>query len=130
MMKALAVAQLAHHLHKPWPSNRPAGRLRTRRSLKNKPDVSPACWPIFSRFWPRVKPGLFVSTEQAHALGTGCGSVLAANQQVAVLAVADEDLAAVDDVAIPIFFGCGADGFQVAAAPGSVMPIAATASPR
>ena len=35
-----------------------------------------------------------------------------------MLAVADEDLAAVDDVAIPIFFGCGADGFQVAARAG------------
>ena len=64
-----------------------------------------------------------IDQEQAHALGA-CGRVGLGgeHQQVAVLAVADEDLAAVDDVVVAVAVTYpsrrGADGLEVAARAG------------
>ena len=88
-----------------------------RTSSKKSSDVSCAFMPSFSRLRPRVKPGRFDSTRNnvtplAPAVGVGLGRE---HDDVAELAVRDEDLLAVDHEFVALAPRLRAHGLEVAA---------------
>ena len=102
---------------KPWPSPPSMFAAGTRTSSKNSSDVSCAFMPSFSRLRPRVKPGRFDSTRNsvtplAPALGIGLGRQ---HDDVAELAVGDEDLLAVDDEIVAVATRLRAHRLEIAA---------------
>ena len=118
-------------LAKPRPSPPRIWSTPTRTFSKNSSEVSAACWPIFSRLRPRAKPGSEVSTvTRLMPREPAFGSVLQAST------ITSQCWPLVIKVFWPlitrespsrsarVFIDCRSEP-----APGSVMPMAPTASP-
>ena len=110
--------QLAHHLREALAFDAAQQRIGWHAQVVEEQlgGVARVLADFFQVLPAREAGGLRIDQEQAHALGTaGRVGLGGQHDQVAVLAVADENFAAVDDVAIALFAGGGANGLQVAA---------------
>ena len=106
---------------KPCPSSSPSRfSAGTTASSKNSSDVSEACRPILSRLRPRLKPvvALGLQNDQRKALGARPAGARDHDDQVGGLAVGDEGLLAVDDVAVALPARGGPHALQVGAGAG------------
>jgi hypothetical protein len=128
--------QLAHHLHEALAFHAAQQRICRHAHVVEEQlgGVARVLADFFEVLAAREAGRGRVHQEQAHALGaSGRVGLGGQHQQVAVLAVADEDLAAVDDVVVAVAVTYPSRVVRMALrslpAPGSVMPMAAIASP-